>query len=71
MTTITFSTIEWQAMYPIYGVPQLHHDQLNIIAKHIDDIKHDGNTQRFQNEYDLAIPIVNKLTRKDLKNLED
>ena len=51
-------------MHPVYGVPQLHHDQINIVAKYLQDINEDINTQRFMSENDEVVPIVNKLTRK-------
>ena len=38
---IGFSTINKQAMHPQLGVPQLYHDQMNIIGKHLWDIAHD------------------------------
>ena len=69
--TLTFSTIERQAMHPIYGVPQLHHDQLNIIAQHLQEIKEDINLQRAIKDNDNPIPTINKLTRKILKNADD
>ena len=68
---ITFSIIERHDMHPIYGVPQLQHDQLNIIARHIDQIKQEINTERFVNESDEVIPIMNKLTRKVPKERKD
>ena len=71
MAYITFSTIERQAMHPIYGVPQLQHDQLNIIAQHLQDIKEQTNMQRFINENDNVNLTINKLTRKMLKNADD
>ena len=70
-TTITFSTIERTAMHPQFGVPQIHHDQLNIIAAHLQEIKEDVNTQRFNNNSDVILPTVNKLTRRKLKETNE
>jgi len=36
-----FSTLHNHALHPKAGVPQLTFDQLNIIAKHLTDLKHD------------------------------
>ena len=60
---IRVSTITQEAMNPYFGVPQLHHNQLNIISKHVQEIKEVVNEQSFQNDNDLVIPIINKLTR--------
>ena len=68
---LTFSTIERQAIHPVYGVPQIQHDQLNIIATHLQEIKEDIDTQRFINGNDDVVPIIHKLTRKVLKNAND
>ena len=38
---VTFSTIDRQSMHPQYGIPQIYHDQLGIVAQHIFDIQHD------------------------------
>ena len=46
---MTFSTIERQPINQVYGVPQLQHDQLNILAKHLQEIKEDINAERFIN----------------------
>ena len=37
---VGFSTLTKQAMHPQYGIPQLYHDQMNIIGKHLWDMKH-------------------------------
>jgi deoxyuridine 5'-triphosphate nucleotidohydrolase len=36
---IHFATMERQAMHPQFGIPQLYHDQLNIIGEHLWEIK--------------------------------
>ena len=68
---ITFSTVERQAMHPIYGVPQLYHDQLNIIARYLQDIKQDIQLQCNTNGSDRILSRVNKLTRRKLKEADD
>lgn len=36
----TFSTMDRQAIHPQKGIPQLYHDQMNVIAQHLFDIKY-------------------------------
>ena len=60
---IQFSTMTRTSMNPYFGVPQIHHDRLNIIAKRVQEIKEVVNEQIFQNDNDLVIPTINKLTR--------
>ena len=36
---VGFATLTKQAMHPQYGIPQLHHDQMNIIGQHLWDIR--------------------------------
>ena len=69
-STIMFSTISPHAMHPIEGVPQLQHDQLNIIARHLQSIKQDTTLQRDTNDSD-EIRIIRKLTRRKLKEEDD
>lgn len=38
---VTFATIDKQAMHPQYGIPQIYHDQLGIVAQHIFKIQHE------------------------------
>jgi dUTP pyrophosphatase len=70
--SIGFSTISKQAMHPQLGVPQLYHDQMNIIGEHLWDIAHDPLVQSKIRE-ELALPItpakaskITKLTRQKL-----
>ena len=58
-------------MYPVYGVPQLHHDQLNIIAKHLQQLGSDISRERFNNDNHDPTPVINKLTRRKLKLQDD
>ena len=36
---IGFATLTKQSMHPQYGIPQLYHDQMNIIGQHLWDIR--------------------------------
>ena len=56
-------------MHPTYGVPQIYHDQLNIIANHLTEIKQDIQLQRDANGSDINKKVM-KLTRKNLKGLD-
>ena len=38
---ITFSTIVSQALHPQLGIPQLYHDQMNIIRQHLSNMNYD------------------------------
>ena len=49
---IGFSTIDQVAIHPQYGIPQLYHDQLNIIGKHLFEIR---NEPQWNKEVDDAI----------------
>ena len=61
-TTIEVSTIHRHAMNPVFGVPQLQHDQLNVVAQHLQHIKNDVNHQRATNDSDDITPNISKLT---------
>jgi deoxyuridine 5'-triphosphate nucleotidohydrolase len=62
---IGFSTMNKQAIQPQYGIPQLYHDQMNIIGKHLWDMKHGINTEN--NE--VEIPFIQEtILRKITKN---
>ena len=36
---VVFGTIEKVSLHPTYGVPQMHFDQLNVIAHHLHQMK--------------------------------
>ena len=69
---IGFSTINKQSMHPQLGVPQLYHDQMNIIGKHLWDIAHDPSWQATIEEETIfpatraSIARITKLTRQRL-----
>ena len=50
---VGFSTLEKQSMHPQFGIPQLYHDQMNIIGKHLWEIRH---SKQHDDEEILAIP---------------
>jgi len=68
---ISFATIDRQAMHPVLGVPQIHHDQMNIVAAHLNDIAKHTQESRWAAGSDAVTPIINKLTRRKLKVLDD
>ena len=68
---ISFATIDRQAMHPVLGVPQIHHDQMNIVAAHLNDIAQHTQESRWAADSDTFTPIVDKLTRRKLKVLDD
>ena len=45
------ATLHKIAMHPQLGLPQLYHDQLNVIGKHLWDIKNNHAWQTKVNEY--------------------
>ena len=54
---VYFATIDKIAMHPQKGTPQLYHDQLNIIGKHLWEIQYDIRSHEHN---DPAIFLVNK-----------
>ena len=63
---IGFATIEKAAMHPQMGIPQLYQDQLNVIAEHLWDLRHDPE---WHNEIEEALPcleVMKKDTYQDL-----
>jgi hypothetical protein len=63
--SIGFSTLEKQALHPQYGIPQLYHDQMNIIGKPLWDNKHQTTAQHDE----VEIPYIQEsVLRKITKN---
>ena len=57
-----FTTIEKVALHPQEGIPLLYHDQLNIVAKHLEDIKLSEDEQNTVNqEYFEALKLRARL----------
>jgi deoxyuridine 5'-triphosphate nucleotidohydrolase len=70
---IGFSTINKQSMHPQKGIPQLYHDQLNIIGQHLYDIKNDPEWQTEINEelvHDINPKIISKIDKLHIKPLK-
>ena len=77
-----FGLMQKTAMHPQDGVPIVFHDQLNIIAQHLSDIKQSISEKNAHHQTYLKhiLPTINamksakkkqKLTRKILKQLQD
>ena len=80
--TCTFATIQKVAMHPQHGTPLIYHDQLNVIAKHITEMKiNDEERHKTHQKYlqiiEPKIATIKsskkkaKLTRKLLKMQPD
>ena len=70
---IGFATIHKQALHPQHGIPQLYQDQMNVIAKHLWEIRNDAIWQKESNE-EIILPIdepkLKKLTKYAKKRLK-
>ena len=77
-----FATIEKIAMHPQEGMPMIYHDQLNIIAQHLKEMKLEDEEkiathQRYLQEIIPKISVIKsrkkkaKLTRRLLKSQQD
>ena len=75
--TITFGTIEKVPIHPSYGVPQIHFDQLNVIAHHLHELKGHPLSDCNNEHFNICIPKINKVestprfTRRYLKQQKD
>lgn len=60
-------------MHPQHGIPQLYQDQMNVIAKHLCEIRNDAEWQKEVNE-EIILPIdkpkLCKLTKYAKKRLK-
>lgn len=56
-----FATIDKQAMHSQHGIPQLYHDQLNVVGQHLWHLKHDP---QFTPDIEDYLPLLEVL-RKD------
>ena len=82
-TTVSckFSIMDTLSLHPQLGVPIMHHDQLNIIATHLSDMKEEDNmsTLAHQTYLNNCLPSIKtlhskkarKLTRRILKSQND
>jgi deoxyuridine 5'-triphosphate nucleotidohydrolase len=67
-TTIQVATISKQAMHPQQGTPQMYHDQLNIIAQHLWEIKHTPISTDNEKQINIkTIMMKDKTTKTILK----
>ncbi len=71
--TIVFATSDKFAINPQMGLPQLYHDQMNIIGKHLWDIQNDAAWSERVNNAIPFLESVNRdtvvLTKEDRKSL--
>ena len=58
---IGFATVARAAMHPQMGIPQFYQDQLNVIAEHLWDLRHDPE---WQHEIEEALPCL-EVMKKD------
>ena len=67
---INFATIKRQAMHPQLGTPQMYHDQMNVVAEHLWEIR---NSPEWQKRADEAIVYAPQATthNKLLRLLND
>lgn len=56
-----FATIDKQAMHSQHGIPQLYHDQLNVVGQHLWHLRHDP---QFVPDVEDYLPLLEVL-RKD------
>ena len=59
--TIGFATISKQSMHPQKGIPQMYHDQMNVIGKHLWDM---ANDPEWNSDVENALPLL-EVIRKD------
>ena len=55
-----FATINKQAMHFQRGIPQLYHDQLNVVGQHLWHLKHDP---QFTPDIDEFLPLLEVLCK--------
>ena len=63
---IGFATIEKAAMHPQLGVPQLYHDQLNVIGEHLWDLRYDPEWRK---DIEEALPALEVITHDTYSEL--
>ena len=76
---VKFATEERISIHPQNGTPQIYFDQLNVIAKHLHEIK-TGETIEYTGEHDQITPTIHRLkkgkkfsqfSRKELLQADD
>ena len=66
---IGFATISKQAIHPQLGIPQMYHDQMNIIASHLWDIKNSPEWNKSTKE-EIIYPLDDEKA-KNINNMND
>jgi deoxyuridine 5'-triphosphate nucleotidohydrolase len=66
---ILLATTERQSIHPQLGVPQLYHDQMNILAKHLWEMKNSPEWNTHAKEAVDSIDLHDALSPKELKRL--
>ena len=67
-TTLTFVTIEKIPIHPQQGIPQLYHDQLNILAKHHQELKENATIAAIHMDPHDDSPSISQVTATSTTN---
>ena len=63
---VGFATIQKSSMHPQLGVPQLYHDQLNVIGEHLWQLRNDPE---WRADVEEALPILEVMKKDTLSDL--
>ena len=63
---VGFATIQKSSMHPQLGIPQLYHDQLNVIGEHLWQLKNDPEWRK---DVEEALPILEVMKKDTLSEL--
>ena len=63
---VGFATIQKSSMHPQLGIPQLYHDQLNVIGEHHWQLKNDPE---WREDVEEALPILEVMQNNTLSEL--
>ena len=63
---VGFATIQRSSMHPQLGVPQLYHDQLNVIGEHLWQLQNDPE---WREDVEDALPILEVMKKDTLSEL--
>ena len=61
-----FATIQQSSMHPQLGVPQLYHDQLNVIGEHLWQLHNDPEWRK---DVEESLPILEVMKKDTLSEL--
>ena len=64
---VTFSTMTKQAIHPQLGIPQLYHDQMNVIGQHLFDIKYIDNIEP---DFTRAVDNITNISTTSIKAMK-